>query len=280
MMTLTKPTTRPAPWQAAVLLAGTFSALTFTGSAAAEVLEIPLSDPGSPVMLEIDLVNGGINVVGEDRDNVVLEVQTSSKGKQRRIVTPSGSKPIPLSSYALEAEEENNRIHISSNWHHGGMQVMARVPLNTSLELDTVNNGNIVVDNVRGRLELSNVNGSITARNIVGTAVAETVNGRINLELDQVTSDSAMAFTTVNGDIDLAFPENFGADISIESRQNEIYSDFEVDVKPSSPTVSRDRHRGGVKFEVEQLLRLSINGGGTPVRIESLHGEVSLRKSD
>ncbi len=246
--------------------------------AQAELIEIPLTKPNEPVEIEIDVLHGSIEVIGEARDDVAIEV-TGSNTKGRRIVTPSGTKMIPLSNYAVEAEERNNRVSISSDWKSQGMTIVARVPARADLDLSAVHGGRIEVNSVEGRLELSNVHGGIVARNVSGTAIAETVHGSVEVELNRVTSDKPMAFTTVHGDIDLYLPDDFGANVTIDSRQNEIYSDFEVDIMPSSPNIKRNSHRRGTKFELEQVLKLSVNGGGTPIRIETLHGDVSLRKS-
>ena len=45
--------------------------------------------------------------------------------------------------------------------------------------LHTVNDGEIIVSNLIGNLELYNTNGPITARNISGSVIAESVNDTI-----------------------------------------------------------------------------------------------------
>jgi len=253
-------------------------AVSLSTAAVAELVEIPLTNPTQPVSIEIDVLHGSIQVIGENRENVALEIAGGAE-TGRRIVTPSGSKVIPLSNYAIDAEERNNRVSISSDWKSQGITIIARVPSRADLDLSAVHGGAIEVNSIAGRLEMSNVHGGIVAREISGTAVAETVHGAIEVELDRVEFDTPMAFTTVHGDIDLYLPEDFGANVTIDSRQSEIVSDFEVEFLPTSPNIKRDSHRRGMKFELEQALKISINGGGTPIRIETLHGDVSLHKS-
>ena len=152
---------------------------------------MPLSRPGEAMTLEIDLLSGSIEVIGEDRDDVQITV--SASGSKRRIVTPSGAKPIPVSSYALEIEEKNNFVEVDSDYRAGPMQITARVPHSASLKLDTVHKGSIEVTDVTGTHELSNVHGPITALALRGTVVAETVHGTVRVELLDVESDKAMA---------------------------------------------------------------------------------------
>lgn len=267
---------RPAALAVTVCCLGWFQPAT----AETQTIEIPLSRPGEPVEVEIDAVYGDIEVVGQARNDVALEVSHTGADGGRRIVTPSGTRMIPLSSYALEVEEEDNQISIDADPRAHGIIIRALVPLRSDLAISAVHAEQINVSGVSGELELENVNGGIVARDIGGSVIAETVNGNISIELDSVESGKAMAFTTVNGDVELSFPADFAADISIDSRQDEIYSDFDVDFKQQGPTIKRDaRHHGGVSFELEQTLNFSINGGGTSVRVETLNGEVSLRKS-
>ena len=260
-----------------IIFATATLAFSIKAHAQAELIEIPLSDPAQPAAIEIDVLHGSIHVVGEDRETIALEI-TGGNNSERRIVTPSGTKPIPLNNYAIDAEESDNRVRISSGWKSKGMTIRARVPRESDLDLSAIHGGSIKVDSIAGRLELSNIHGGIVARAVSGTVVAETVHGAIEVELDEVRFDTPMAFTAVHGDIDLFLPVDLGASITIDSRQNEIVSDFEVEFLPSNPKINRGRTRHGTKFELQQALEIAINGGGTPIRIETLHGGVSLHK--
>jgi len=254
----------------------TLAILAAAGPARAQdtqTFTVPLSRPGQPAHLEVDLINGRIIVIGEDRED--MEVSVNASGSKRRIVTPSGSKPIPVTSYALEIDESNNYVEIDSDYRSGPMTVTVRVPTRTDLELDTVHDAGIDVSDVTGDLELSAVHGPVSATNVRGHVIAETVHGELNVEIAEVSNGRPMAFSTVHGDLTVAFPDDFGADISIQSRNDEIYSDFEdVEVMATKPKIERN---GGIILE--QALNLRINGGGTPVRMETLHGQVSIKRS-
>ena len=57
------------------------------------------------------------------------------------------------------------------------------MPRRASLDLSTVNEGEIIVRDIVGDLELENVNGPITATNITGSVIAESVNNPITVGL-------------------------------------------------------------------------------------------------
>ncbi|MDJ0653821.1 MAG: hypothetical protein QNJ40_06700 [Xanthomonadales bacterium] len=241
-----------------------------------QTYNIPLSRPGDPIHLDADLSSGSIRVIGEDRDDVEIEVAGS--GGERRIITPSGAKPIPVSSYALDIEEEDNQIEIDTEWGSGTVDLTVRVPRRANLELKTVNDGDISVTDVTGSLDLDNVNGSITATGIRGTVIAETVNEDIIVELLEVTSDEPMALENGNGNITVSLPPDFGAELWMTSRQQEIYSDFEVELRPNEPVFKRDQQGNRIEFELEQKIIALINGGGTRVTLETRQGEIHIRK--
>ena len=67
------------------------------------------------------------------------------------------------------------------------MNLAIQVPVNTSVELKTVNGGHIDVTGVSGDLDIENVNGPVTLKNVSGSVSAHTVNGSLTVALDKVT---------------------------------------------------------------------------------------------
>jgi hypothetical protein len=131
-----------------------------------ETITIPLSRPGDPMALDIDILSARIEVIGEERKDVVLAVTLSSG--QRKIVTPSGPKMLAGGGSGLEVSERDNRVSIeSSTPPTNRITVVARVPRRAALNLSTVNEGEIIVRDIVGDLELENINGPITAASTV-----------------------------------------------------------------------------------------------------------------
>ena len=252
-------------------------ALAREAAADSQTFSVPLTNPGQTVELEVNLMSGTILVIGEDREDVSFTVSALGKS-QRRIVTPSGSHPIPIGGFGLNVEEQDNRIEVDSDYRSGSMQLEIHVPRHANLNLDTVHNGVIEVRNVTGELVLGNVHGPITATGIRGTVIAETVHGEVRVELLE-TIDKPMSFSTVHGDLDVSFPADFAAELHIVTRQDEIISDFEVEVVPTDPKISRRDGNKRYSVELGQEIIVLINGGGVKVRFDTLHGDVIIRKS-
>jgi DUF4097 and DUF4098 domain-containing protein YvlB len=120
------------------------------------------------------------------------------------------------------------------------------MPLRTSLRLKTVNGGEVRVDNVDGEIDVSNTNGSITLTSVAGSVVAAKTNGNVRASLTRVTTDKEMAFTSLNGTIDVRLPSSTKASLRIGSDHGDVCSDFDVQLKPEPlPTVRESSSGGG-----------------------------------
>jgi DUF4097 and DUF4098 domain-containing protein YvlB len=240
-----------------------------------QVVNVPLSRPGEPIELRIDLTTARIEVIGEDREDAMFEVSVA--GGQRQIITPSGAQSLESSSYAFEIDEDDNRLSFNSDPRAEKVTVLARVPKGATVSLSTVNDGEIIVSNIVGNLELSNVNGPITARNISGSVIAESINAKIEVNFAKIDDVNASSFETINGDIEVGIPAGAGAQLHLDSGQGQITSDFEVEVMPTEGTVTRDEDGDGVAIRIENVIVAKINGGGPVLRFKSLHGDMHIR---
>jgi hypothetical protein len=217
-------------------------------------------------------------VIGEDREDAQFEVSVVEGS--RKIITPSGTKDVTIGAYSVDIEERDNRISLDTDWRANSVRVVARIPSRADLDLDTVNDGLIRVENITGSLNLSNVNGPITAIGISGSVIAESVNENIEVSFRQLDDSGAMSMQSVNGDLILGLPTGAGAELHIDSAEGEITSDFEVDVVPSKPVVTRDNKRGGVDVKVESVIVARVGSGGPVFKLKTLNGDIRIRKSD
>jgi hypothetical protein len=242
-----------------------------------ETITIPLSRPGEPISLEIDILSARMQVIGEERKDVSLTITLS--GGRRKIVMPSGAKMLSGGGAGLEISERDNRVSVESNAPPSPIAIVARVPRRASLTLSTVNDGEIVVRDIVGDLQLENINGPITATNITGSVIAESVNNPITVGLAGVPAGGATSLSSLNGDITLTLPASAKAELHLDSARGEIVSDFELDVKPSKPRIERTEGRGGVSVTMEDVIVATVNGGGPVIRVKTLNGSIKLAKA-
>ena len=241
-----------------------------------ESITVPLSRPGEPISMHIDIISARIEVIGEERKDVALAITLG--GGRRKIVTPSGAKTLAGGGAGLEINERDNRVSIESDGPPNPVSIVARVPRRAKLDLSTVNEGEIIVRDIIGDLQLENVNGPITATNINGTVIAESVNAPVTVGLAAVAPGGATSVSTLNGDITLTLPSNVKTELHLDSGRGEIASDFELDIKPAKPLIERNEHRGGVSVKMENVVVATVNGGGPVIRIKTYNGDIKLSK--
>jgi DUF4097 and DUF4098 domain-containing protein YvlB len=248
------------------------------GQSGADHVSVALSDPARPALVKASLVNGGITVKGYDGKEVVVEARARNRESPR---SDSNMKRIVVSSTGLSVEEENNEVRISTDSFMRAIDLTISVPVHTSLKLSAVNSGDIVVTGVDGELDVNDVNGSVTLNNVSGSAVAHALNGRVLVTFTRV-NQKPMAFSSLNGDIDVTFPADLKANLSLKSDRGEIFSDFEVQVQASAPqqTVEDGRKKGGKYLvRLDKTVHGTINGGGPELQFTNFNGGIYIRKA-
>ena len=246
---------------------------------------VSFSDPSRPGTLVVHIVMGGIVVKGADVKEVTIDwhgrqnfhgpvmhdPEEESRGMHRLNQQPS-----------ITVEERNNRMTIDSPAFSIPADLEIQVPRRTNLELSTVNAGNITVESVDGELEVGNVNGSITLNGVGGSVVAHTVNGRVLATLMKITPQKAMAFSSLNGAVDVSLPASSKANLKLRSDNGSIFTDFDVHLTPpnsSFPVAEDTRGEGGrYRIDVNKAIYGSVNGGGPEIEARTFNGNIYVRK--
>jgi DUF4097 and DUF4098 domain-containing protein YvlB len=239
---------------------------------------IKISDPERPAFVKASLLNGGITVKAYEGKEVIVEARARNRESGR---SDSTMKRIPVSSTGLSVEAENNEVRVSIDSVMRTVDLNITVPVHTSLKLNTVNDGNIIVTGVDGELDVNDVNGSVTLNNVSGSAIAHALNGRVLVTFNRV-NQKPMAFSSLNGDIDVTFPADLKANLSLKSDRGEIFSDFDVQLQTSAPqqTVEDSRKDGGkYKVKIDKTVHGTIGGGGAELQFTNFNGSIYIRKA-
>src|SRR5437016_2046220 len=242
-------------------------------------VSVPLTDPSRPSQVKVSLLNGGITVKGYEGKEVIVEAH--ARGREAG-ENEGGMKRVPISSTGLSVEEENNEVDIRTSSHERGVDLIISVPRRTSLYLRSVNSGNIVVNDVEGEMDINNVNGNVTLNNVGGSAVAHALNGRVLATFARLNSQKPMAFSSLNGAIDVTFPADLKASVSIRSDRGDVFSDFDIQLQAaaSQPVVEDSREKGGkYRVKIDKTVHGTINGGGPEIKFTNFQGQIYIRKA-
>jgi hypothetical protein len=241
---------------------------------------VPLSKPGQPVRLEVGLVSGSISVEPHEGNEVIVEAVGDEDARDRPAPAHAGTgmRRLPNRSLGLVVEEEANKVTVAMGGMPREVTLRILVPRQTSVSLSTVNDGDIHVQGLEGELELSNVNGEIIAKDVAGSVVAHTTNGDVKVTLTRVDPKAALAFATLNGNVDVTLPAGSKGDLRMRSDNGEIYTDFDVQLSTQPARVEQQRQGGKYRLEVEQEVRGTIGGGGPEIQLRTFNGDIYLRK--
>jgi hypothetical protein len=237
-------------------------------------------------LVTIDNVNGPIEVVGEDRRDVQLvAVRTTSARSQAALARANEEVRLDI-----DASPESVVFYVDGPFRCGQncindrgrndysvrYEITLRVPRRTDLDVQTVNDGEVVVRGVDGIQEVNNVNGGIEMTEIGGAVCAGAVNGEVHVVFTSSPRDSC-SFESVNGDLDVTFPGDLSADVRVKTFNGEVYSAFDgTPLPPRAATVKA--HKGGTTYKIDGRTGLRIGAGKVPIEFDALNGDVRLRR--
>jgi len=244
-------------------------------------IAVKLDDPSRPALVKASLVNGGITVKAYAGQEVVVEARSRGEEAQNEKPAPNGMHRLDVSRTGLTVEEENNEVSVSTDSFMRPIDLTISVPVHTSLKLSAVNDGDIIVNGVDGEIDVNDVNGAVTLNHVSGSCVAHALNGRILATFERV-SQKPMAFSSLNGDIDVTFPADLRANLNIRSDRGDIFSDFDVQLQAAAPkqvTEGSEGHSGKYRVKIDRTVHGTINGGGPEIQFTNFQGSVYIRKA-
>jgi DUF4097 and DUF4098 domain-containing protein YvlB len=270
--------------------------------------EFSFEKMGAQNALIIANVNGNIKVESYAGDKIQVEVTKSIHAKtQERL--DKGKTEIQLGVIDLadtivlyvdglcsdfgKNNNQNSRSGKHSNserrWTYSGtnnclnchesyeykMDFAVKVPASLNLMVSTINNGDIVVANVRGIISANNINGSILLQHLTREAEATTINGDVDIEYAQ-NPQRDCRFYSLNGDINASFQKGLAASMSFESFNGSFYTN--IDQLETLPAlVEKHDENKGVKYKVNNN-RYKIRTGGAFLDFETFNGNVYLKE--
>jgi hypothetical protein len=267
-------------WLIGILLVAAGGGVATRAQEQGERVTVAFSDPSRVGMVNIQLLQGSVTIRGADRRDVLIETVGRTETAPRSEPNPSGLRRLTQRG-SFVVEEAANVLKVTSAQFNRPVDFTIQVPARTNLKVGLVNDGGLVIENVEGDIEAQNVNGPVTLTDVAGSVVAHSTNGRVLTTLLRVTAQKAMAFTSLNGVVDVTLPANVRANVKLRSDQADVFTDFDLKMMPpkESPVVKDGRPTGGpYRLEVDRAIYGTINGGGPEFELRSFNGRVYLRR--
>lgn len=138
------------------------------------------------------------------------------------------------------------------------------VELPAGVPIDAVAiNGDVVVDAVRAPVDAETVNGTVRIGTSTGPVNAKTVNGNVQVRIASLDRAGAVSLESVNGNVWAELPPTFDGDVRLQTVNGRFEMQYPVAIAPGG-----DRRR----------LEATVGRGGRPVTLETVNGNVALRK--
>jgi hypothetical protein len=259
---------------------------------------VPLTNPGKPGTVSVEVMFGSIKVVGYEGKDVIVEAKPRDRkiGDRPFLIVKdkekdqeksqkdkaAGMKRIPIENTGLTVEENDNLVTVRVESWKRSVDITIKVPFATSLKLQGTNleDEGISVENVTGEIEIRGSNGDIVLKNVSGTVVANSINGDVEATLAKVAPDKPMSFVAFNGDVDVTLPADTKATFSLKSGMGEVYTDFDMALKqqPVKSEQSTKADKGKFRVSMDRAVTGSINGGGPEFKLQTYNGNIYIRK--
>jgi DUF4097 and DUF4098 domain-containing protein YvlB len=261
-----------------VLLAGSAGAQQ-PAQPTTDRITVPFSDPERPGTLKVNLLDGTVTIKGTNRRDVlfVANSQEAREALRRRqpVEPPSGMRRLTQPG-GFGVEERDNEMSVSSGFNRE-INLTVEVPTKTKLRVSVVD-GRITVDSVDSEIEINTVDGAIALTNVGGSVVAHAVDGNITATVARVAPQAPMAFTSLNGDLDVTLPAAVKANLRLRSDQGDVFTDFDVQVIASASANRTQRNGRGVRIDVNRSIYGTVNGGGPDFELRTFDGNIYVRK--
>jgi hypothetical protein len=278
----------------ALIVTGTASAalLAFAGAVRAEVVDtrelmetIPVS-ANEPLVVVVRNIIGPIHVIGYDGNRVEMRATETVRGDLQADIERARAE------MQLRTESEPGRVAIRvrrvgeddddrRGWGWDGYSIEydieVRVPRGATIEVGTVNDGDVTVEDVNGEFNLRNVNGAVRLVRAGGSGSVQTVNGDVDVSFARNPSE-ATSFKTVNGELDVAFPANLSAELAFHTMHGDVFTDFDVETLSDPAEVRRDRGRYVLRTNRSTAFR--VGAGGERHTFNTLNGDILVRKAN
>lgn len=223
--------------------------------------------------LEIRGVNGSIRTMAASGDEIDVSAHKTARHSDpdevKITVVPTDEGVTICAVYPTPRRvDRENSCEPGDGWHSSTdnndvtVDFTIKLPAGIVFSGETVN-GEIDAEGLGADAEVTTVNGSINVQ-ATGHVEARTVNGSIRASMGRADWSSETEFTTVNGGITLTLPANLSAEVSAETVNGDLETDFPLTVTG--------------KFGPRHM-RGTIGNGGRQLKLSTVNGSIHLIKA-
>ena len=193
-----------------------------------------------------------------DPEYVRFEVKKYGPGENDVLICALWGENSQCDERGYRSRNENRGRERNEVW----VEFRVLVPRGVKVAAHSVNGG-VSVDGVDAEVDASTVNGGTVVRTSSGPVNARSINGSVRATMGRFDLNTDLHFSSVNGSVIAEFAEDINADVELSTVNGRFLTDFPVTI---SGRIDPRR------------LRAQIGRGGPRVRLNTVNGNVELRK--
>jgi hypothetical protein len=211
--------------------------------------------------LKVSGKNGGIEVIGEERQDIALEARVVAQGSDRDDALSLAHQVKILTDGTIRAEGPESWLPSRRSW---SVDFKLHVPRHLAEAQIQTENGGIALSNLEGTIHAETTNGGLTLEDLEGDVRATTVNGGMTVKLGgEQWRGAGLVAKSTNGGVSVKAPENYSAHLVAQTTNGGVSLGFPVTVQGK---LNRNR------------IDTNIGQGGPTVEFETVNGGVSINE--
>ncbi len=209
--------------------------------------------------LAVKSENGGIEVRGEDRSDVVVEARVQAwAGSSSEAKDILGKVVVETSGDSIR--DSGPRSHLGDKGY--GVNYRIRVPSKLAVDLKSLNGG-IAIAHLDGDIRFDTTNG-VGLDDLAGDVHGSTVNGGLDISLTGSSwRGKGLDAETTNGGVSLKIPSNYSAHLETSTVNGGISVNFPVTVQG----------------EIKNRMSTNLGSGGATIHAETTNGGVEIERA-
>jgi lia operon protein LiaG len=236
--------------------------------------KIPVQNTSDGKLILKDFL-GDLPIEGYSGNEIIITgTSERSSGTPERA---KGLKPIysggtDNTGMGLSVEKDGNQVKITclipfTQRQRGSYKI--KVPENFSLKLHSgcERSNEVTVTNMKNEIEINNCH-DITLKNVAGPLILSTISGSIDVSIQEIVKNKPLSITTISGAIEVRMPAQIAANVEMTTVTGGMYTDFDI-----PETKDQMKRIGGHRLDFK------LNGGGTNLKLNTISGNIYLRKS-
>jgi hypothetical protein len=149
-----------------------------------------------------------------------------------------------------------------------------QVPRDSAIDLKTVNDGEIGVDNIAGDYKVNDINGAIDMTEMSGSGKVYALNGHVKVTFRENPRDKS-SFGSLNGEVRVGFQPDLNADVRFKTFNGGVFTDYPVTYLPL-PATAGERHGTKFVYKSSEWSAVRVGRGGPELSFDAFNGNIRI----